>query len=541
MLGCEPDLTRSEQEEKLRHQRQYPEYRYRPRRGDRRGSMSESKDSLGDKSRCHKCGGRNISTISPRTTSAPGSASLTPALQHRNGPPATPVSRYLPAMNGLNLNSHPARRPRAETVGLRINAAASRQYTPEENDGSLSPDAKRRRCNGHQPQHTSTRPPPGSGTIYYGPPPHSALHPMQPRREFLPPPAELFRASPTNSGPLMGPPPTPGRGHAVPMSPFASDNSRHPGWERMSLTLPPLQNVNSPKVAETRPTPTAPVDESKLRERRSVEAMVMSMSHLGKLKILRKIAPPVGVDPTSQGPSSTIPKTPRGAIVAVEGFNDAAVSSLVDWLESFLKSGDAHDVKVWDGPRVPEWKDKASINDVLGVVREWHGRSADVTAFIQPSASAEGGDHTQTGEDEKMGDTTPTGGKTSDHQKPPVALLKSYTLQACDRYACAIPIQDAYSPADHWQWMATLWRGIPGADITVYVKELDPTPPPSETGVSVPRAAQDKGKAGSVDVVEEAGLKCLLVWKEKGKEIEGSALRRLGFELGEWIRGFNTV
>lgn len=307
----------------------------------------------------------------------------------------------------------------------------------------------------------------------------------------------------------------------------------------MNLTLPPLQNTGSSSGVDARTLPTIISDDSKLRERRSVEAMVMNMSYLGKLKILRKIAPPIGTNPVTPPANPAAVKAPRGVIVAVEGFNKAAVSDLADWLDSFFGKTDDHNVKLWEGPQVPEWKAKSSIFDFLGIVREWHERSAEMVNFVQPKSSDKAADDTDDG-DETMTDAAVTQRLLLSPTKTPVVLLKTYTLQACDRYACAIPIQDAYSPADHWQWMATLWRGIPGADITVYVKEVDGTPPPegAEKNSSTTRAVVDREKIGAVEIVEEAGLKCLLVWKEKGKDIEGSALRRLGFELGEWIRGF---
>ena len=101
-------------------------------------------------------------------------------------------------------------------------------------------------------------------------------------------------------------------------------------------------------------------------------------------------------------------------------------------------------------------------------------------------------------------------------------------------------------------------RGIPGADITVYIKEVDlsgqaSTSPgeafdkadPNGAGTgdssgngngSNGAGALEKDKIGTVEIKETEGLRCLVVWKERNKEIEERALRRLGFELGEWVR-----
>ena len=163
-------------------------------------------------------------------------------------------------------------------------------------------------------------------------------------------------------------------------------------------------------------------------------------------------------------------------------------------------------------------------------------------------------DEQQTGESDKgeqaataaEGDARPSSSSSpsSPLGRTPVLLLTNYTLRACDRYACAISINDAYKPVDHWQWMATLWRGVPGPDITIYVDEIDTAAVQGAGGAAteaVDRAvASEKEKIGTVDKVgsdkEESGLKCLVVHKEKGKEVEEKALRRLGFELGEWVR-----
>jgi len=49
-----------------------------------------------------------------------------------------------------------------------------------------------------------------------------------------------------------------------------------------------------------------------------------------------------------------------------------------------------------------------------------------------------------------------------------------------------MPINDAYSPVAHWQWLATLWRGCAGPDVTVVIKGTgdadDVSPPPNGAG-----------------------------------------------------------
>ena len=79
-----------------------------------------------------------------------------------------------------------------------------------------------------------------------------------------------------------------------------------------------------------------------------------------------------------------------------------------------------------------------------------------------------------------------------------------------------IPINDEYAPIDHWQWMATLWRGIIGPDVTVYTTRADT----AEIEI-----------LGTVQVNKEQ-FSIILRVPETGKMDEVTA-RRLGFEVLE--------
>ena len=95
------------------------------------------------------------------------------------------------------------------------------------------------------------------------------------------------------------------------MSPPSSRSTMSHGSEY--LTLAPIQSITS--------------DQS-----RSVEAMVMSMPFLGKIKILRKITPPLKASRLgSPGGGGT-----RGAVIAIEGEDRDAVHKLTHWLKIFL-------------------------------------------------------------------------------------------------------------------------------------------------------------------------------------------------------------
>lgn len=101
----------------------------------------------------------------------------------------------------------------------------------------------------------------------------------------------------------------------------------------------------------------------------------------------------------------------------------------------------------------------------------------------------------------------------------PVLLLKQYQYHACEVWARSTPVVDAYRAPDHWQWMATLWRGIVGPDLTVFIRDCNPEEMPQN---------------GKIVQVAE-GLRCIIVRRLVGKDrLDEPTLRRVSFEVGEW-------
>lgn len=77
-----------------------------------------------------------------------------------------------------------------------------------------------------------------------------------------------------------------------------------------------------------------------------------------------------------------------------------------------------------------------------------------------------------------------------------------------------------------------MWRGIVGPDVTLAVKAVE------EGGLE--QKSQGKGKsggggAGDVDVRLEDS-RAVLVKVEKGGKVAEGALRRVAFEIEEWVR-----
>lgn len=127
--------------------------------------------------------------------------------------------------------------------------------------------------------------------------------------------------------------------------------------------------------------------------------------------------------------------------------------------------------------------------------------------------------------------------------------------------ATRIPINDAYAPLDHWQWAATLWRGIVGADLTIWIKDCNsggtnatamPLHNPANVHGNIgsggvgptARAGDDTGRlagigtgagnGGGVEVRDD--VRALIVRRDEGRDIEARVLRRLAFEVSETVR-----
>ncbi|OQO08320.1 hypothetical protein B0A48_06190 [Cryoendolithus antarcticus] len=512
-------------EEKIRHQQQYPTYRYQPKRNGRRNSITSDTpgSATSERPRCNKCGGRTI--LAPPTPYASISNAKSPSHAHLPGTPGsgpTPISRTLPILRDLSLQSPAARR-------MRQYAMTPSQHHPDdtiETIDPLSPDAKRRRFNEHPPQQShramppryATAPPekihPGPGTPFpFGPgqqPYAYAQPPSHIRRDSLP----GLRGMVLAPGP-MPPPPRPGMGY--------QQHRMSQGGPDRSLTLPPLQTGtpmhHQPShsfVATPRTSIAKPVD--------------ADLPFRYKLDVLRQIAPPA---PIEMG-------RPRGPLVSIEGEDVDAVKGLASWLASQLvKDGDV-DVKVLEGPGVSaaESGSEAMANH-HDLAAEWLRRNESLVTSLRYGATAaetpstakpttlvrrieeildDDDDATPT----KAAPEAPAMGATESASSPPtieqsnpdamsisptldpalnslpsspstmpsttpasarptsaqptrsaksVTILPLFTLHATNTFTSLIPITDSYSLKAHWEWAAAQWRGVVGPDLTIYVKD----------------------------------------------------------------------
>lgn len=533
------------EEEKLRHQQQYPSYRYQPKRNGRRGSISS--DANGEKHRCHKCGGRSL--VAPSAPFQHSNGASPASVPGTPGAVLTPVSRTLPPVfRELSIQSPAARRMGKSYHG---NMPTHNGHYDERDDvGPLSPEMKRRKYSDHPssgPRTISTRyvpapgPPAGPGTPF----PFSQAnqsHPYPPavahaRRESLPGIMGVVASPP---GP-MPPPPRPGMGYQQHRM-----SQGHIGPDR-SLVLPPLQtgSISSASGAAAVAGKTA-------------EEHIMSMNFRYKIKVLGQVAPPA--------PRRSVP---RGPLIVVEGDNADAVAELGKWLSNELKKGDDLSVTMFDSPDLSAHRNKKPMVQYHLLATEWLTKTDEIV-----DALAYNPDNTPT--DSAMSDRSPAreqamssrdidenyddspkdqsrrssgSGKAQNQEsmdidqtpttaKPParvlgstkpVGLIANYSLHASNVFACRIPIgsDDPYSPGDHWQWTATQWRKVVGPDLTIFLRDA---------------VVGETGKA-TVEILEEGNLFIVKRTKTsdgKALELDSSALRRLGFEVGEWVRAFGA-
>lgn len=254
--------------------------------------------------------------------------------------------------------------------------------------------------------------------------------------------------------------------------------------------------------------------------------MVMTIPYISKIKVLTKIAPPLA----PPGPTSPAQEI-RGAVVVVEGSDKALLAEIGAFIAQYLSKDPSFAVTTWD-PSPPAAKavpaegadlemagvaasveagDRNPFVDYLSIVLEWHKKSLEMAKYITSTPST------------PPATTDPT--STPKTKTLPIALVpEGYSLSTSDSFALRIPINDSYAPVDHWQWMATLWRGIVGPDLTVYVCRA---------------SREELAKYSGVEIRNDCP--CIVVRiPEGGGKMEEKTARRLGFEVVEFVRNIET-
>lgn len=79
--------------------------------------------------------------------------------------------------------------------------------------------------------------------------------------------------------------------------------------------------------------------------------------------------------------------------------------------------------------------------------------------------------------------------------------------------------------------MAAMWRGTVGPDITIAVKAVE------EGGVEQQKAGGGRRAGGGEVDIQLDEHRAVVVKIERGGIVAEGSLRRLGFEVGEYVRG----
>ncbi|KAL9614332.1 MAG: hypothetical protein Q9167_001135, partial [Letrouitia subvulpina] len=517
-----------QEEEKLRHQRQYPDYRYQPRRNGRNNSLVSSSPSANfaevDNQKCGKCGGRSMNTpsvissagylvsASPATSSSP----LTPYSATR--PPSTPstgssIQKVLQKVGSPTSSSttffHRTGNMKHGMVGITPLGMTSPPFKrPNEATFPMSPGAKRRRI--QSTAYTPNRGPNVPPTPF----PFGQRHEPLPRPNFM-----------NNQSFSMAPPPRP--------NPTARTSE-------YSLVLPPIKS--EAKFLEA-------------TQAKSVEAMVMSIPVVNKVRQLSRISPPLP-NPRPGSPGYQI----RGFVVAVDGLEAAAVEQVAAYLNTTLRASYRvelfqNPVDPWDGDQLDNMR---SIDAYINMIAKYHAFSRDVKSFIttepsyalsnlsSPAVSPKtnvAAKPTSLGQASETpiqpstidvlpppkGDIVPAVAsaepQSKDNEAIPIALVPRFQLTQTDTCASSVPISDSYSPTDHWQWMASLWRGIVGPDLTIVILSEDDTGTERERAETRSSHNIRNGKNHNVEVRLD-DYRAIIVRVEKGGNVGEGGLRR---------------
>jgi hypothetical protein len=260
---------------------------------------------------------------------------------------------------------------------------------------------------------------------------------------------------------------------------------------------------------------------------RSIEAMVMTIPYINKIKVLTKISPPLA----PPGPTSPAQEV-RGAVIAVEGSDKGLLAEVGAFIDVHLSKDPSCRIRTW-GSFTPKHAAMQSANtemadesasaasetdseerdpfvDYLSIISKWHKKSLEMTKYITtlPDFSLV----------ESNIATIPT------TRVLPIALVPyGFSLTTSDTFALRIPINDSYAPVDHWQWMATLWRGIVGPDLTIYVNRV---------------SRDEMSKMGGVEIRDDCAA--IIVRVLESAKMDEKTARRLGFEVVEFVRNVES-
>lgn len=487
-------LTHYKQNEKKQHLARYPEYRYQPRRNPSKRGASGSAISASLASElavCPNCGGRTSLSV-PQTPATPMSAvprNMRPSIASQT-PPTPRASSSLSIPKTPN-TSTPAR-PRKKT---KDQDTASQTPKP-----SVEPPAQQLRSrNASEDQSTSLPSPIGQ------PPKKRKINPLFP----APLPTAMFRevlqtpGLPTSFG--------------LDMDPFLHTSD-------LLRTGPFPDHDTSVTVMEQQ---MAMQNHGYEGAEYSNENSMRNFTVFDKIQAIRKVCKPLPALPMQDAQL-------RGPIIAIEGEDEDAVKLLVIGLAENLKRERVAVEVVEQNDETDSESDGNELNDpdafragILEGVVKWHRISSNIKSTVQRSQLL---GHNRDQENSTANDASqfsnallPSSSSEPGLSKVPIVLLNRYILSRVDADAeklTSMCDDDDFAPFQHWQWAANLWRGCVGPDMTIIVKTVAPN-----SGL---------GSGEQVEMFDDSRV--AIVRKVQGRSWGEKTIRRIGFEVIEWVR-----
>ncbi|OAL25610.1 hypothetical protein AYO20_10385 [Fonsecaea nubica] len=406
------------EEEKARHQQQYPGYRYHPRRNGRVSNQSSlsGPSSAEPQEPCPKCGGKPMNYYSnpapvytpPASTTRQTMAVTVPAKRGYVVSAAPPGSR----VHGQSALS-PEHVTFQRVDPRLVYAVPTPSQTLPTPPSAESQDAKRRRFNGNGVYVPTREVYPEASYSYAISPTTSGLYA---RQEVMQHPQQIPVQHVQMAKPQMVSPPRATYPRPPQLQPIRPPPPPPHQRNRSTVALPPIETMVTQTPVKTPSTQS---------QSSGVEAMIMSIPVLNKIKVLSQISGPL------PAPGLTSPKPDvRGAIIAVEGMDAASVDSMTNSLAEQLEKEGKFAVRIFGGPdpysamRAAKTisgggKKGAMTTDMyLDIMSQWHKINKDMVEYItsRPGSGTQSSPIRLDHQDEDHPMT-----EAEDHHQPPMS------------------------------------------------------------------------------------------------------------------------
>ena len=209
------------------------------------------------------------------------------------------------------------------------------------------------------------------------------------------------------------------------------------------------------------------------------------------------------------------PNLSRGKVIAVDGVDKDTVLFMIKYLHHHITKHSGLAVRIFNETSVqPQDPETTYLFRYAQVIQNWNmlwNACIELPVAAIPECASQ--------HESIMVSSRATPSKS---QTAYVNIVPLSPLMATGRAASQIPITDAYSNESHWRWLAGYWRGCPRPDITINILDSEGTLKDREVlriwGHNVNTLVVTKANSGH-------------------SVITAKQLRRVGFEVDEWLRG----